>query len=354
VESIRSDKEEMMDIGKVISRAWQILWRWKILWVLGLLAALGGGTGLQANYRFGINDMPGWVTNLQSYGPGYRLQDLGWAPWIIALVLLLLGLAVLLGLALWVVSIMANGGLIAGVQQVEEEGSTSFRRAWRVGVQRFWTLLGIRLLFAITIFVLVGLLVGFILIVALVGGVTIQNGGLAEVLPRVVLPLICCGAPLCCGVFLLGIALWVLRIYAERAAVMEKMGAVSAIARGWQMLRHNLGSTLLIMLIVAGITVAIGWVVGLLGAAIVVPVGLAIFQHTPTAGEIVGGVLGLLVVWAIALFVNTLVTTFTSAIWTLLYRGFTAPKPQPVEAVAAPAVVEPSPAGPTELGPPQG
>ena len=42
-------------------------------------------------------------------------------------------LALIIGIAIWVVSVIARGGLIAGVQQVEEQEHTSFGLAWRAG-----------------------------------------------------------------------------------------------------------------------------------------------------------------------------------------------------------------------------
>ena len=53
---------------------------------------------------------------------------------------------ILIGIALWVVSVIARGGLIAGVQQVEDEGGTRFGQAWRAGRKRFWSLFGIGIL----------------------------------------------------------------------------------------------------------------------------------------------------------------------------------------------------------------
>ena len=35
----------MFDIGKILSRAWQILWKYKVLWIFGLLLALSGAGG---------------------------------------------------------------------------------------------------------------------------------------------------------------------------------------------------------------------------------------------------------------------------------------------------------------------
>jgi uncharacterized membrane protein len=65
------------------------------------------------------------------------------------------------------VSVVARGGLIAGVLQVEGEGSTGFRQAWRVGRKWFWTLFGIALLAGLPTVVL-GLVSGGVSVVLLV------------------------------------------------------------------------------------------------------------------------------------------------------------------------------------------
>src|SRR5512138_3355484 len=109
-----------MDFGGILSRAWQIVWRWKVLWILGFLAALGQGTGgANSGFSFGSQDFQ--TGNFPNFTLPAAAEGL-----IIALACL----AVIVAIALWVVSVIARGGLIAGVAQVEEEGSTSLGRAW--------------------------------------------------------------------------------------------------------------------------------------------------------------------------------------------------------------------------------
>jgi len=105
-----------MDYGKVLSRAWQITWHWKVLWVLGFLAALGSGNG-GGNFNFTLGGLGEEARGITAPGPEW-----------IGLVIAVIALAFLIGIALWVVSIIASGGLVAGVQQVEEEESTAFGR----------------------------------------------------------------------------------------------------------------------------------------------------------------------------------------------------------------------------------
>jgi hypothetical protein len=40
-----------MDIGSVLSRAWQTIWRHKVLWIFGILAGCSGAGGNAGNSR---------------------------------------------------------------------------------------------------------------------------------------------------------------------------------------------------------------------------------------------------------------------------------------------------------------
>jgi hypothetical protein len=300
-----------MDYGKVLSRAWQITWRWKILWILGFLSAMGQG------WNWGGN--PSYSTDASDWG--YRFQ--GYVPprvW--AVIAGVACLVLLIGIALWVVSIIARGGLIAGVQQVEDEGSTGFRQAWRVGVKRFWTLFGISILTAIPIFILV--VAGIAALVAVfvgsgfaidarnnaIGGLGIATG-------------ILCGGLFCCGMIVVGIVLSQIQIYADRAAVLEGLGWIDAFKRGWQVIRENLGPTIIFWLIFLVIGLIIAAVI--FGGVLVVTVpfiGVATNIQPDwwlTVPICFGGLLALIVGGLI----SAIVQTFTSSTWTLVYRELT-------------------------------
>ncbi len=313
-----------MDYGKVLSRAWQITWRWKVLWILGFLAALGRGWGgSNTSYTTGQED---WS---QQYGAQVP-------PAVWGIVAAVCCLAILIAIAVWVVSVIARGGLIAGVQQVEDESSTRFGQAWRVGAQRFWTLFGISVLTALPtlIMVLIGITVLTLLIVGTVGAFDSarEAAGTVGIIASVL-----CGGTLCCGGILLAIVLDQIRIYAERAAILESMGWIDAFKRGWQVLKENLGPTIIFWLIFLVIGLILGTVVfgGL--AVVTLPFIAALSQTDPgpwiIAPICVGGVLGMIVF----AFIGGIVETFTSATWTLVYRDLTGLKAQPaVEVVAEP------------------
>ena len=203
-----------MDYGHVLSRAWEITWRWKVLWILGFLAGLGSGGGGGGGGSYS--------------GDGSEFGEV--PPELIGLIAALVCLAILIAIAIWVVSVIARGGLVAGVQQVEEEGSTTFGQAWRVGAARFWSLFGIGILAAIPFIIL--LITGIIVLVLIfVGsGLAIDSSGAVGGLG--IATGIICGGAFCCGKIILAIVLEQIRVYAERAAVLEGLGWIEAFKRG--------------------------------------------------------------------------------------------------------------------------
>ena len=318
-----------MDYGRVLSRAWQITWRWKILWILGLLASLGSGSGGSGfNYTFGGDG------NGSGQWPGHQVRP-EQVGLIMAIIIVVVIVAILVGIALWVLSIMARGGLVAGVQQIEDEGTTSLRSAWRVGVSRFWTLFGIDVLTVLPIVVLVLAMVtmGMVSFFSLAAGAGSSEpaaiiGGIA--------PWLVCGIPLCCGMIIVGWVLGLIKIYADRAAILEGLGWIDAFKRGWQVLKTNIGPTLIFWLIFLVIGFVIGAIVfgGVL--ALAMPI-IALFTTTDVGAWILvpicgGGLIGII----LGALLGSVVETFTSATWTLAYRQLTAqPSAKPAAAVPA-------------------
>ncbi len=309
-----------MDYGKVLSRAWEITWRWKVLWILGFLASLtkASSGGSNSGYEYSGN---GWGSTYGPYIP----------PGVVAAIIGVACLAFILAIALWVVSVIARGGLIAGVQQVEEEGSTRFGQAWRAGAGRFWTLFGLSFLTALPIFILVmiGMGVLVLIIIGTVGGFNTSDAlGVAGIMASIL-----CGGVLCCASIALSIVLNQIRVYGERAAILEGMGWIDAFKRGWQVLKENVVPTLIFWVIFFMIGLVL---VGLIVAAALafgVPFGL----FTAYAGAKVGGWMvapvccgGLLVIVVFAL-LGSIVETYTSATWTLAYRELTGLATKPVE-----------------------
>jgi hypothetical protein len=305
-----------MDYGKVLGRAWDITWRWKVLWILGFLASLGRALAWSGNSRYGLSERRDWG---MAYGPSM-------GPRIVGLLVAVGCLAILIAIAVWVISVMARGGLIAGVQQVEDEDRTSFLEAWRVGRGRFWTLFGIGILAAIPsiLLILAGLAVFGLLIFLTVQAVDASNaGGVAGIVASVL-----CGGTLCCGTILLATVLQQIRIYAERAAILEGLGWIDAFGRGWRVLRENLGPTIVLWLIFLIISIVVAVLVFGSLAAIAAPF-VALFTSIQPGAWILAPICfgGLLAVIIFAL-IQSIYEAFSSATWTLAYRELAGLIPQ--------------------------
>jgi hypothetical protein len=299
-----------MDYGRVLTRAWEITWRWKVLWILGFLAALGsGGGGGGTSSASGSNDWGNW---------GYGFYEPYIPPGLVAAIIGVVCLAIIIGIAIWVVSVIARGGLIAGVQQVEEEGHTSFGLAWRAGARRFWTLFGISILAAIPLIILV--VVGIVVVILMFVGsgfafTSSDAAGITGILTSIL-----CGGVFCCGMVIATIILQQIRIYAERAAILEDLGWIEAFSRGWNVLKANLGPTIVFWLIFLAIGVAFFVAIMAVLAATAFPFA-ALVASVDSGPWLFAPICcgGLIAVIAAAL-INAIVQTFTSATWTLAYR----------------------------------
>ena len=298
-----------MDYGKVLGRAWQITWRWKALWILGFLASLGsgGGAGSNSYYSSSSNEWNEQVGNLL-------------APEVWAAIAGLACLLLIVFIVLWVISVIARGGLIAGVQQVEIEGSTTFLQAWRAGKSRFWTLVGIGVLAALPLIVL-ALLGMFVLGLTIFAGVSAGlDAGSPSGVGAIIVPLFCCGGVAFCGLGVVAIILGQIRLYAERAAVLEGLSWIEAFQRGWEVLKDNVGPTLVLWVIFFALGMAVAFVIFMVMLVALAPMILLVSSSDPgawVAAPICCG--GLLAVLAFSL-IGAIVGTFSSATWTLAYR----------------------------------
>jgi len=295
-----------MDYGRIVNRSVNIVWQNKYLILLGILVSLGSGS-----FPGGGGDGSG-NGNGQPFGePGQFPQfDGEIAGLAVGLILTLVCVALIVGIALWVVSTIARGGLIAGVDTIESGAESSFSTAWRAGWGKAWTLLGIGLLPAIpglVLFVLGLLALGtYGGVLALFGEEFAPAVGSAELGIMIGL--------LVCVVMPIVLVLSILRNFAERACMLEDLGVVAAYRRGSNVLAANLGEAIILFLL-----------------QIVIFIVLGILLFVP-------GLIAVLCcfLWPLLLLVQGAVSAFVSALWTLAWRTWTG---QPPAVKKAPATV---------------
>lgn len=313
-----------MDYGDLLRRAWDIVWNNKWLIVLGIVVALTGsgsfgGGGGSSGYQFDDGDFDRDFEREfeEEFGEDFDFDFEGdqlpiFGGLALALAIPLICLAVIVGLALWALGMIARGALVNGASEIDAGRTSTLGDSWRAAWARGWRLIGIGILPAIPALVLLvigaGLGAAFFSMRSFTGDMFAGPGigGLGVTFVAV-------GCLAALAAFVLGL----LQTFAERAAMLENTTVFESYSRGWQVLRDNLGPAIVIFLI----QIAIGFGIGIL-TLILAPLLICLC----------------LIIIPVMLFVNGTVTAYFSTLWTLAWRRWTGRSGEPVVVEAPPAV----------------
>jgi hypothetical protein len=317
-----------MDFGEVLTRAWKIIWKYKVLWIFGILAGCGqgggggGGGGSNVSYQFSGDESYFPPEFERFFFDMERFFD-NIEPWHI---MLFVAGMLLFFFILWAImtalSTVGKIGLIQGTQQAEAEiepETMSFGELFRSGTPFFWRILGLNLGFGLAIFLLV-----MILIVPL-ALVTVFTLGLGLI----------CIIPLVCILIPVGWLVGVVLEQANIAIVVEDLGIIEGLQRGWNVFRENLG-TMIVMGLILGIG---GAIVGLIFALpmimVVVPLMIGIMTSLAMESEVAlgSGVItsGICCVayLPVLIVLSGILKAYIESAWTLTYLRLTTGSPEP-------------------------
>lgn len=296
-----------MDYGYVLKRAWEIIWKFKILWVFGILASCGQAStsgGGNSGYRFSFQD-PFLFPQVNHF---FERPD----P---AIVALLIGLGIFFVLAMIVLVILLGTvgriGLIRGTVKAEQGAERlTFGELWRDGLKYFWRVFGLNLLVGVIIFLAIMVLV--------FSGVALSIATLGLFL-LCLLPLICLFIPV----------MWAISVVIEQAnvaLVVENVGITEAISRGWRVAKDNIGSMIVMSLVLLlGVGLLGGIIIGLPMLIVLTPAFIGAVNGGTAAlrnGMLVSGVLFLLYL-PVLLLLSGILRSYTSSAWTLTYMRLT-------------------------------
>ena len=274
-----------VNIGEVLSKSWQIVWKFKVLWIFGILAGCAGSNGSRFNYSGNSNfnnnqnfgsggssngQLPPWMQQFQNMRPEVMLQEFltKYGVWI--------GLGIVLLCVLWFVfysiGIVGRTGLIRGASKADG-GATSLRfgELWSESTPYFWRMFLLNLLIGLPVFLVV--------VIMLAGlGVGVYSMAINHAQgPQVVagfIGIVGIFVVLTCIISIASLFLWFIAEQAQNAIVLEDMGVMSAFSRGWQVFKSAWLTIVLMTLILGLIGGVVGFVmvlplVGVIGAAAV-------------------------------------------------------------------------------------
>ncbi len=334
-----------MNFGDVLSKAWQIIWKHKVLWIFGILASCANGGGSNITYTLNSSDYAKWNGNLPPAMESYFTDFNRALPWII------LGIAVTLVLVVLAIFLVTIGriGLVRGVlkadggpNQAIKDIKLTFGDLFSGSIPYFWRVFGLNLV--------IGLLVAAVIILivlALIFGSVLTLGlGLL-----CLIPFICLMIP----------AGWVVGLIVEQAnnaIIIENLGIIDGLGRGWDVFRKNVGTILGMGLILLVIGIAAGLLIGIPLLLVSVPLFIGLMRtgfQDFYWNSLWFSLACLCIYLPILLVLSGMLTAYLKSAWTLTYLRLTVPPAPlaPVEIIppaSAPPVV-PEPETPVESTP---
>jgi hypothetical protein len=316
-----------MNYGNVISESFNIFWKHKSLWIFGIMAALFGQSdySFRVNYQESVN-----FPAREGLPPGFQSPFEGTIfanffdnpiPYIVA--------GIFLGLIWWVISNifgwLARGALIGMVDEADSTGSTSLGNGWKTGLGRLLPLFSIALLLALPMLLIIipAALWAFQFLYQFKDFfITPDPEQLLEgILPTFfsafacLLPLVCIGA-------LMGFVLNLLNIIAARSCVLENLGVVDSIRRGWQVAVSNIGYTLLNWFLLLALRIIFGFIAAIPALILWIPTARAIMYGHWSAASIASALMMGLYLIIVAVGIGGILSSFNSTLWTKLYKAF--------------------------------
>lgn len=368
----------MIDIGKILKRAWQVLWNYKVLWIFAFLLALTAGSGNSggsnggSSYKFDGNN---GYNGSEGYNPDYELNPemaevqtwfeenveplfateqaaIRTAIWITVGIIALM---IVIGLLVALVRYPTETAILRMVDNYEQTGEkVGFRAGWKLGWnRRAFRLWLIDLIIGLPALVLVLLLMGAgaLFVVNMING----NEG-AAIAGSVAL--IGCLVVFFISFAILMVFLSLLRQFFARKAALEETTVGDSFRQGWAMFKRNWKSAALMWLVMLGIGIGFG-IAAMIAFFVLIPT----YVIMAIPGAIVGAIPGAIAFGITSIFANApwnwiiavlvalpffatvalapmtllqgLYMLFESNVWTLSYREMKA-----LEALAPVAPVE--------------
>jgi hypothetical protein len=347
----------MIEIGKILKRAWHILWNYRVLWIFGFILAItagGNNAGSSSSYQFSSNRNTGGNDPTSQFGPlwqgtndwfEHNVNPLFDNPGAHISTFIWIGVAFLLfilvvGVIMSILRYVSEAAAIRMVDEYEQTGTKmGFKQGWKLGWSRrafrMWVIdLIVNLPVIVFIAVLIGL--GFLFFFSVISAnVGMAIGGAISAIG--------CAFLIIFAFIILMVFLSLLRVFFIRVAALEDASIADSFRRGWDLFKHNWKSAVLMWLVMLGIGFGYG-IAGMILFFVLIPAYIVLLLPAALVAAIPGAIaLGIASIftsgpfaWIIAALVAlpffvfvilaplTLIggwyQIFSTSTWTLTYR----------------------------------
>jgi len=313
-----------MNLGEVLSRAWKIIWKNKILWIFGILSSCGrggggGGGGNNSNFNFDNGNTPfsdGSFPGAEEFSRNMEnifgsSSEQTWIPIIIG------GLCLLLIVAVVFIFLGTIGriGLIKGTVLAETgHEPLSFGQVWSASMPYFWRVFLLNLIIGLAI----GLVVLIIMVPFVLVGIATMGVGML------------CLIPLFCLLIPLSLVVNVIIEQANVAMVVEELGIMDAIKRGWRVCRENLGPIAVVALVILVGGGIVGFIIAIPLVLVIVPIFAGFLSNDETVLTTLFATAGLMLccMLPVVIALSGILQSYIGSVWTLTFLRLTAKKPE--------------------------
>lgn len=290
------------NFGEVLARAWQIIWKHKVLWIFGVFAGCsrgggggGGGSGIETGTQQPFPELQRFFEQI-----GQWIDN---NAWIVAVFVILILVLVVVSIFLGTIGRI---GLIKGTYRAEQGTEQMiFGEMFSESMPYFWRVFGLSLLIGLLFLLIFLPLIFFGIITAGIGFICI-------------LPLLCLLIPISWAVM-------VVIEQANAAIVLEDLGIGDGLRRGWEVVRANIGTMILMALILFIGSAVVGIVLAIPLIVAVVPLVIGSAAGAERTPLLIFGVC-CAVYLPILLLLNGILTAYIQTAWTLTYMRLTKPQ----------------------------
>lgn len=323
-----------INIGEILTKAWKITWKFKVLWIFGILAGCGannnrfnfnGNSGGSGGGRGDSGRLPEAWRQFENMRPEQAMRQF-WGQYAAIITFVILLLCVLWFL-FYFLGIMGKTGLIKGANKADGGAeSMSFGELWTESTPYFWRMFGLQLLVGLPIFLLVVIL---LVVMGFAGFSAFSNGLSGGGLGVLFIGMLSVFMGVMCIVGLIGMIIGLLLVQVENAIVLEDLGILQGLSRGWQVFTANLLPVIVMALILGVVGGVISLLIALPLLAILVPAAMSI-AFTGANNIVMPLVIGggcLLLYLPVLLILSGILQSYNQSVWTLTYRRLTVSPP---------------------------